>query len=477
MSEKDLSQTILQEEFDEIAKRRQGVGPHKNKLLETMVATPSAPHIAAQGAMWPEEPGAGSIPQDRIGLAISGGGIRSATFSLGILQFLGKKNFFSQFDYLSTVSGGGFLGSCLTSWYTNFSQCQQDSTATPDFPFVHNADEEESVPFQHLRNFSNYLAPKGDLADEMRMVALFIRGVIINFFLILPYLLIAAAVTIPLMPILNTELHHLTGSKWLAGTSFSVAILIFLSTTIIFSNSDQKFKWKTRNQVTRLMGWVVVMVGGCFFLALQPMMLKYFHQLHTLHGNQSGTIIGSLGGLSSIYYFFINKMKRGQTETSTPWGKYIALTMAFLLVPLFLWGLFLYLLELGLVWNAGSNIVAKTSPDGHWIVGYALFGMFFYWLGTYFNINKYSLHVFYRDRLSRAYLIGPHSVENWKRERPCFNDALKLSELDFSHAPYHLVNAALNITTTDDEPDSKDDFVNRGRTADFFFVQQALGWI
>ncbi|MFK5986495.1 MAG: patatin-like phospholipase family protein [Pseudomonadota bacterium] len=47
------------------------------------------------------------------GLALSGGGIRSATFSLGILQALAKHNLLKKFDYISTVSGGGYIGSAL----------------------------------------------------------------------------------------------------------------------------------------------------------------------------------------------------------------------------------------------------------------------------------------------------------------------------------------------------------------------------
>ena len=41
------------------------------------------------------------------GLALSGGGIRSATFSMGVMVSLAKRNLMHQFDYLSTVSGGG----------------------------------------------------------------------------------------------------------------------------------------------------------------------------------------------------------------------------------------------------------------------------------------------------------------------------------------------------------------------------------
>ncbi len=51
-----------------------------------------------------------------IGLAFSGGGIRSATFNLGILQGLAQLGLLRKFDYLSTVSGGGYIGSWLMAW-------------------------------------------------------------------------------------------------------------------------------------------------------------------------------------------------------------------------------------------------------------------------------------------------------------------------------------------------------------------------
>jgi hypothetical protein len=51
-----------------------------------------------------------------LGLALSGGGIRSATINLGILQGLARRGLLPRFDYLSTVSGGGYIGSCIDSW-------------------------------------------------------------------------------------------------------------------------------------------------------------------------------------------------------------------------------------------------------------------------------------------------------------------------------------------------------------------------
>jgi hypothetical protein len=54
---------------------------------------------------------------DFVGLALSGGGIRSATISLGLLQALAKTGLLRHFDYLSTVSGGGYIGGFLGGLY------------------------------------------------------------------------------------------------------------------------------------------------------------------------------------------------------------------------------------------------------------------------------------------------------------------------------------------------------------------------
>jgi hypothetical protein len=48
-------------------------------------------------------------------LCISGGGIRSATFALGVIEVLAKRGLLDKLDYLSTVSGGGYIGSWLTA--------------------------------------------------------------------------------------------------------------------------------------------------------------------------------------------------------------------------------------------------------------------------------------------------------------------------------------------------------------------------
>ncbi|NKL66289.1 GMC oxidoreductase [Rhizobium leguminosarum] len=60
------------------------------------------------------------LPDNTIGLALSGGGIRSATYCLGVLQALAKSDLLPRIDFLSTVSGGGYIGAFLGRLYTRF---------------------------------------------------------------------------------------------------------------------------------------------------------------------------------------------------------------------------------------------------------------------------------------------------------------------------------------------------------------------
>src|SRR4051794_8616702 len=55
-------------------------------------------------------------PRPLAALCFSGGGIRSATFNLGLVQALAKLGLMRQFDYVSSVSGGGYIAGWLRAW-------------------------------------------------------------------------------------------------------------------------------------------------------------------------------------------------------------------------------------------------------------------------------------------------------------------------------------------------------------------------
>ena len=99
---------------------------------------------------WSNRIKTGRRPYNLVGLAFSGGGIRSATFNLGVLQALRDLDVLRYVDYLSTVSGGGFIGGWLAANVSRTTHWLGKLTSW-----------EESIAY--LREYSNYLAPRSGL--------------------------------------------------------------------------------------------------------------------------------------------------------------------------------------------------------------------------------------------------------------------------------------------------------------------------
>ena len=185
-------------------------------------------------------------------LCFSGGGIRSATFGLGIMQSLAKHGLLNDFDYLSTVSGGGYLGSWLSAWiqrakndfvertvindadryndYKNFKSGRPSGLSKLDVDEIDNlvmdyvsshvdlpgqgilevqtklstssiagqrSPDPEPTELQHLREYSNYLTPKAGLlsADTWTFFGIYFRNLFLNWTIFIP--LISALLITP----------------------------------------------------------------------------------------------------------------------------------------------------------------------------------------------------------------------------------------------------------------------------------------
>jgi hypothetical protein len=148
------------------------------------------------------------------GICFSGGGIRSATFNLGILQGLAGRRMLHKFDYLSSVSGGGYIHEWLAGWIK-----REDSKAGPDpaeerSPEKSAADKStaglrrvqnrlqplpagKQLPFQPepirwLRRYSNYLTPRKGVftSDTWVAVAIWFRNTFLNQLILVSGLLL-----------------------------------------------------------------------------------------------------------------------------------------------------------------------------------------------------------------------------------------------------------------------------------------------
>ena len=121
------------------------------------------------------------------GLAISGGGVRSATFGLGVLQAMIRRRILERFDYLSTVSGGGYIGACLSSLLSGLTETGLDPENSP-FVGLRGEEHEYQLPevtklsarhqIHHLRTHGEYLIPRSHLLsrDVQRAVGSVVSG-------------------------------------------------------------------------------------------------------------------------------------------------------------------------------------------------------------------------------------------------------------------------------------------------------------
>src|SRR5258706_518456 len=126
-------------------------------------------------------------------VCLSGGGIRSASFCLGVVQGLARKGLLGKFQYLSTVSGGGYTGSMLTAWgyrTPNGLDDVVDGLRNPATPRKPN-------PTAWLRQYCSYLAPRrGALSiDAWTIIVTYVRNLLLNSLILLPFL--AAVVASP----------------------------------------------------------------------------------------------------------------------------------------------------------------------------------------------------------------------------------------------------------------------------------------
>jgi hypothetical protein len=148
-----------------------------------------------------------NLPAKRSALCLSGGGIRSAIFNLGVLQGLARCGLLEKFDYLSTVSGGGYIASWLTRWiYREGAGKVIDELKRP----AKSPLEPEPKPIYNLRVFSNFLTPKtGALSpDTWTMIATYLRNLFLNWLVFIP-----AIMTFLMMP-------RLWNSIWIGATNY-----------------------------------------------------------------------------------------------------------------------------------------------------------------------------------------------------------------------------------------------------------------
>ena len=459
--------------------------------------------------------------ENATGLCLSGGGIRSATFSLGIVQVLASQGMLPQIDYLSTVSGGGYLGTFLTAFLGTPEQPAPAPASDGDAPKkpaptapagqegapfkatqINDAIKatfdrttgSESAAIRHLRNNSRYLA-SGGMWAVIKIIGLLVTGIVTNILLLLPVPLFGVLAILLMRwmgywgPVTTPAFWMNVPTGWNAGMATNVCewsasilavlwVLLPLVRDIAHGNppesKSQRFRvfWET---LTLLAALVAVAAGMLLllpniFYALESakrFAIGMLPQLANLLKPETLSAIGSI--VTVVLGVFAERLKSGSAKN----------TASYLFI---LSGPFLYLLVFFFV---TSRVFDATwgAWSAAWVCGATAVLSGWGWLLV--NINDFSPHGYYRDRLCECYLAargedrtgfvarlvkkllhGRNSGETKAQTGIGKLKQLPLSQMNATGAaPYHLINAAVNLPASH-EPNL------RGRDCDFYLFSK-----
>lgn len=416
------------------------------------------------------------------GLALSGGGIRSATFCLGVAQILARRGLFRGLDYLSTVSGGGYFGAFLSSYLgtdaPGATVAADEAMARIDETFQPNDNQREPEPLRHLRNRSRYLVDGGFL-NTATGIGLVLAGVLFNLLIVIPFPVLAAVLTV----FLNNN-AHLWGifdwtekcSQWLpavdAPLSASLVYSLVLLGTVLLAYpwvKSHALRVRRERRDSRLLKiWNSMFLisaavsAGVLVLWLVPLGFRLYHLL------RSGEIVPvfadvreqmeSLFGLVGVLTTLILGAVASKSAESTRIGSLLN-KLAILSGPILY--LFVY-------FGVGYRLMF-VSPDQTWSMGWVAGGAvaMLAWGWICVNVNTHSPHGYYRDRLSRCYLIWRKRCQTNAGSQHPSADKLRLTELNSTtSAPYHLINTTVNLPSSDLRE-------LRGRNGDFFLFSKS----
>jgi predicted acylesterase/phospholipase RssA len=453
---------------------------------------------------------------DLVGLAFSGGGIRSATFCLGVLQGLAEKTgFLKHIDYLSTVSGGGYIGAWFLALVHSFGIDDAERRLNPDCESNRIHDDADGIkpkatspgetsstaqydgkqsghhndtPIGHLRKYSNYLAPNAGLftVDTWSLVVIYLRNLLATQLCVVPFVLFAFVVLqmfanrigetftlllvagIPALGILCLSVLGL-GTLLIRGkysqrkredqarTSAACILLCILSTSVLGTAlyGQSVVSWITQSG----RGLLGTSLFGTWLLSTLTSL--FAGQSSRFSGKDRQRVVERLAAIGPYVFFF-------------GLGCVLSSVAAWCLDPGSDWKVFNY--DLGdylqitvYVVFFGSTIAAAV-------------------LSNRININDISLNDLYANRLARCFLDVQQTNGRNDGKAQLFESELWISDLGSKQisagntdatlsnpTPFPIINTALNLTAASD-------LAKQERRAESFVLTpthvgcQSLGW-
>lgn len=367
-----------------------------------------------------------------VGLALSGGGIRSAAFNLGVLQALARKGLLARFDYLSTVSGGGYIGSCFT-WLTARAPGRR-------FDTLELARTSGSV-LDWLRAHGKYLITGRGLSG-WTLAANVLAGTLLNLFVLVPLFLLAIALASrewfrlewpAWLHMEGAESVHAHDGFMLAAVAGVVLFALYIVTALLFALSTAlptlrrlSAEAYLRRGLGQLLagGVIAVAIGLLPVLAgLEETAIAYLRSEGAGEFARHASWLGPmLTGGASMWL-----AKRRESVSSA---------LPIVGISLLLYGGFTALYHI-----AHHTVLVSSDLFRWWLLGSLT-------LALICDINSISMHSYYRSRLAEAFLpeVESSAAACDNADRPVL---FRLSEVSpDSGAALHLINTTLNTTSS-----------------------------
>ncbi|MCL4205574.1 MAG: hypothetical protein KJ000_24095 [Pirellulaceae bacterium] len=428
---------------------------------------------------------------DLVGLAVSGGGIRSATFALGVIQGLAARGMLRQLDYLSTVSGGGYVGAWLSSLLNTDSP---DCGPQPDrAPFKTDV-AGDSAAIRHLRNHSRYILP-ASFSGWLGTVGQAAYGIASNLIVLSTLVFVAVLATGAVLQSRLADLHQAVEGgqsaeptiwdlSWWTQLLWAASLALLFLVPLLQRLGRLGGAWSAAASA-----WQWLTVGGfavsLLATALDSVPLAHYGYYAAVHFASDSLYTATKGwSLAATGVALVNAA--GFLAARSRWVARLVSTRPRLGKLLFslLWlagpalVVFAYF-ELCRVYVADPpQYVARFDASLVGVKGWTfeltatgllwllLVGSSLYALLT--NVNFTSLHRYYRNRLAETYLLRRQpdgTVRSTEHPPRCQQRLSQMRQQPGSTAPYHLINAALNL------PSSKIAEL-RGRDRDFYLFSK-----
>ena len=425
------------------------------------------------------------------GLAISGGGIRSASFGMGVMQSLVANNQLSKMDYMSTVSGGGYLGAALT-WALKQGG-KEVGTSPENFPLgkrgkcrvkdsnLRGNNEDNNKLLDFIRQHGSYLAPTSSL-DMVSFIGVVIRSMIMSLFVYISFITLALTGGIWLMYYILIDLLQVVKDKNInlegainkdtktGGVMLGIGIFILLIIVIkgfFYSlgtsfSGDTVTRFRYKNFITgqKWIGRMLKLSLTCLVLGSLPNLTNWIDEISYYVAGGS-TFFGTVVGLWQYKKAHNKEKSIGVSSDLLIYGGAFALFYGVLF--------FAYLAAYNIFLDSNHNM---DSP--FLFLFLAILTLIF---GVFVNLNFIGPHHIWRNRLMEAFMPNKAAVETNAWQPATEADGALMENMCDKHnpKPYHIVNTNVILANS-----PKVDFSGRG--GDNFIISplycgsDATGW-